>query len=58
MSKENDVDEFIKLTGASIEVAKMFLKACSGNLEMAVGMHLDQISSAQRVDNGENYELT
>lgn len=54
MSNKTDVDKFVKLTGASVEVARMFLEACSGNLEMAIGMHLDQPTSSQHMGDLEN----
>ncbi|XP_013383412.1 UBX domain-containing protein 7 [Lingula anatina] len=35
------VDQFIAITGADKVVAERLLEACNGNLEMAIGMHID-----------------
>ncbi|XP_055883206.1 UBX domain-containing protein 7-like [Biomphalaria glabrata] len=35
------IDKFIAVTGATRNVARNLLEACAGNLDMAVGMHMD-----------------
>ncbi len=36
------VEQFVNITGASESRAQALLKACNGNLEMAIGMHLEE----------------
>lgn len=43
MADDKSVQEFVNLTGASVEIARSLLEACSGNLELAIGMHLDSM---------------
>ena len=40
------VDEFVSVTGASIERAGSLLEACNGNLTMAIEMHFDSASES------------
>lgn len=35
------LEQFISVTGASREVARVLLEACGGNLDLAINMHLE-----------------
>ncbi|XP_046581712.1 UBX domain-containing protein 7-like [Haliotis rubra] len=35
------IEQFCAVTGSSVEAAKELLQVCCGNLEMAIGMHMD-----------------
>ena len=35
------VEQFVMVTGAPLEVARSLLEACSGNLDLAINMHLE-----------------
>ena len=35
------IAQFVSITGSSEEMAKRYLDACSGNVDMAVGMHME-----------------
>ena len=36
------VQKFVSITGADESRAEAFLNVCNGNLEMAIGMHLEE----------------
>ena len=38
---EDKVGQFVSVTNCSEEVARRYLAACAGDLDMAVGMHLE-----------------
>ena len=39
---EKSVDQFVAVTGASVEDARNLLEACGGNLDLAVNMHMER----------------
>ena len=51
ISMDDKIQQFVSITGSDIEVARSLLEACSGDVNMAVSMHLDSkgIPSAERV---------
>ncbi len=38
---EGKISQFVAVTGCTADVAKRYLDACAGNLDMAVGMHVE-----------------
>ncbi|XP_076448524.1 UBX domain-containing protein 7-like [Babylonia areolata] len=42
------VDQFCAVTGADREIGRQLLEICHGNLEMAIGMHMDQEEASAR----------
>ncbi|KAL8589281.1 hypothetical protein ACOMHN_039924 [Nucella lapillus] len=40
------IDQFCAVTGADREIGRQLLEICHGNLEMAIGMHMDQEEAA------------
>lgn len=49
---DKSVEDFMNLTGASAEIARSLLEACSGNLELAIGMHLDTVNPTDHNNHG------
>ncbi|XP_019850661.1 PREDICTED: UBX domain-containing protein 7-like [Amphimedon queenslandica] len=49
---DKSVQDFMNLTGASAEIARSLLEACSGNLELAIGMHLDTVTPHDHSNHG------
>ena len=41
MSLEEKIVQFVSITGSTDDVARTYLDACAGNLDMAIGMHLE-----------------
>ena len=35
------IDQFVAVTGASVETARSLLEACGGNVDLAVNMHME-----------------
>lgn len=35
------INQFISVTGANVDTARKFLNACAGNLELAIGMYME-----------------
>ena len=48
------VEQFVNITGASESRAQVLLNACSGNLEMAIGMHLEEEEPSGNHTQGES----
>lgn len=44
--------QFTSITGASEDTARKYLEACAGDLNMAVGMHLENPSAVETSDSG------
>ena len=49
------IDQFINVTGANLDTARKLLNACGGNLDLAIGMYMEdgapsQETSASNVD--------
>lgn len=38
---DTEIDQFMSVTGASREVANRMLEACSGDVELAISIHLE-----------------
>ena len=38
---DGKINQFVAVTGASVEDARVLLEACCGNLDLAVNMHLE-----------------
>ena len=38
---EDEIEQFIAITGADRQDAERILEACNGNIELAIEMHLD-----------------
>ena len=38
---EDEIQQFVAITGSDREVAERMLEACNGNIELAIEMHLD-----------------
>ena len=38
---DGKINQFVAVTGASVEDARVLLEACGGNLDLAVNMHLE-----------------
>ena len=38
---EDEIQQFMAITGSDREVAERMLEACNGNIELAIEMHLD-----------------
>ena len=43
---EANISQFVAVTGASVDVARGLLEACSGNLDLAINMHLESRGGA------------
>lgn len=41
------ITQFVSVTGASESVARTYLDACGGDLNMAIGMHLESSDSGE-----------
>ena len=41
------VNQFISVTGASQDTARRLLNACAGNLELAIGMYMEDGAASQ-----------
>ena len=48
------VEQFVNITGATERRAQALLNVCNGNLEMAIGMHLEEAESSGNQTQGEN----
>ena len=35
------IDQFVSVTGANADTARKLLNACAGNLELAIGMYME-----------------
>ena len=49
------INQFVSVTGANLDTARKLLNACGGNLELAIGMYMEdgapsQETSASNVD--------
>lgn len=57
MEKERElsflIEQFVNVTGADKERASSLLNICNGNLDMAIGMHLEDGGSPQNCSKGE-----
>ena len=38
---EPKIEQFVAVTGASVEAARSLLEACGGNLDLAIDMHME-----------------
>ena len=57
MDDESDpmlVEQFVNITGSTESRAQALLKACNGNLEMAIGMHLEEAEMSENHTQGES----
>ena len=43
--------QFVSVTGCSEDVARSYLDACAGNLDMAVGMHMENRGQSPVTEN-------
>lgn len=41
MEEAEKVRQFASVTGSSEDIAKKYLEACAGDIDMAIGMHLE-----------------
>ena len=48
------IEKFVSITGASQQRAQALLNACNGNLEMAIGMHLEEAETSGNRTQGES----
>ena len=48
------VEQFVSITGATERRAQTLLEVCNGNLEMAIGMHLEEPESSRNQTQGES----
>ena len=48
------IEQFVNITGATESRAQTLLNACNGNLEMAIGMHLEEAESPGNHTQGES----
>ncbi len=44
------IQQFVSVTGSSEDIAKKYLEACAGDLDMAIGMHLENEASSSAMD--------
>lgn len=48
---EKAIQQFMSVTGSSEDIARKYLEACAGDIDMAIGMHLEsEASSSNSVD--------
>lgn len=43
---EEKISQFVSVTGCSVEIARRYLDACAGNLDMAVGVLMENDASS------------
>ena len=63
---KKEIEQFMSVTGSSKDIARKYLEACAGDVDMAIGMHLEsEASSSNSVDPSytdvvtpKNYEKT
>lgn len=39
---DKSIDQFVAVTGASVDDARNLLEACGGNLDLAINMHMER----------------
>ncbi len=47
MSLEERIIQFVSITGSTEDTARKYLDVCAGNLDMAIGMHLENGDSVK-----------
>jgi len=51
-SREDKIQEFCTITGASEQVAEQLLSVCNDSLEMAINMHMEGVDVGDNDNNG------
>ena len=50
---DEKVQQFISITGSSVDAARSLLEACGGNVDLAINMHLESGGGGRRSPSGQ-----
>lgn len=53
MDFRDKVAQFVSITDSSEDIARKYLEACGGDLDMAIGMHLENQPSVATASTGD-----